>query len=69
MFTPKANSKQKCVKRHKNAKIEVLSGDTVLLSKRKQRVAPGEMENITITKSMLEKAGAELTVNIGREDQ
>ena len=53
----------------RNAKIEVLSGDTVLLSKRKQRVAPGEMENITITKSMLEKAGAELTVNISREDQ
>ena len=25
MFTPKANSKQKCVKRHKNAKIEVLT--------------------------------------------
>ncbi len=41
----------------------------MLLSKRKQCVAPGEMENITITKSMLEKAGAELTVNIGREDQ
>ena len=52
----------------RNAKIEVLSGDEVLLTKRKQRVAPGEMENITVTRSMLEKAGPELVVRINRED-
>ncbi|MCR5694273.1 MAG: FAD-dependent oxidoreductase [Clostridia bacterium] len=52
----------------RNAKIEIISGGETLLSKKKQRVAPGEMENITVTKAMLQKAGPEITVRIAKED-
>ena len=38
----------------KNVKIVVKSGDKVLVEKKKQKVAPGEMETIKITKDMLE---------------
>lgn len=38
----------------KNVKINVFSGDTLLMSKRKQKVAPGEMENIVIKREMLD---------------
>lgn len=38
----------------KSVKINVFSGDTLLMSKRKQKVAPGEMENIVIKRKMLD---------------
>ena len=38
----------------KSVKINVFSGDTLLMSKRKQKVAPGEMENIVIKHEMLD---------------
>lgn len=38
----------------KSVKINVFSGDTLLMSKRKQKVAPGEMENIVIKREMLD---------------
>ena len=38
----------------KSVKINVFSGDTLLMSKRKQKVAPGEMENIVIKCEMLD---------------
>ena len=38
----------------KNVKINVFSGDTLLMSKRKQKVAPGEMGNIVIKREMLD---------------
>ncbi|MBQ1934602.1 MAG: FAD-dependent oxidoreductase, partial [Clostridia bacterium] len=41
---------------YKNVKINVMCGDTLLLSKKKQKVAPGEMEKITIKKELLENA-------------
>ena len=41
---------------YKNVKINVTCGDTLLLSKKKQKVAPGEMEKITIKKELLENA-------------
>ena len=41
---------------YKNVKINVACGDTLLLSKKKQKVAPGEMEKITVKKELLENA-------------
>ena len=38
----------------KSVKINVFSGDTLLMSKRKQKVAPGEMENIVIKHETLD---------------
>ena len=39
---------------YKNVKIHVTDGDTVLLSKKKQKVAPGEMESITLKRELLD---------------
>ena len=41
---------------YKNAKILVRDGDKVVLSKRKPRLAPGEMEYVTITAEQLKNA-------------
>ncbi|NCC86645.1 MAG: FAD-binding protein [Clostridia bacterium] len=40
---------------YKNSKVVVSVGDEVLYEKRKQKLAPGEMENVTLTTKMLEK--------------
>lgn len=39
---------------YKNVRITVSSGDTILLSKKKLKVAPGEMESITLKAAQLE---------------
>ncbi|MBQ2811745.1 MAG: FAD-dependent oxidoreductase [Clostridia bacterium] len=41
---------------YKNVMIKVSDGDNVLLSKKKIKVAPGEMESVTLKKEMLENA-------------
>lgn len=41
---------------YKNAKINVTDGDTLILSKRKPKLAPGEMESITIKREQLQGA-------------
>ncbi len=41
---------------YKNAKINVTDGDTLILSKRKQKLAPGEMESITLKREQIEGA-------------
>lgn len=38
-----------------NSKVVVSVGDEVLYERRKQKLAPGEMENVTLTAKMLEK--------------
>ena len=38
---------------YRNVKIVVKDGDTVLISRKKQKVAPGEMETVTLTAEML----------------
>ena len=40
---------------YRNIKIVVRDGENVLISKKKQKVAPGEMETVTLTKEMIEK--------------
>ncbi|MBQ1230813.1 MAG: pyridine nucleotide-disulfide oxidoreductase, partial [Clostridia bacterium] len=40
---------------YKNVKITVKSGDDVIISKKKVRVAPGEMESIKLRASDIEK--------------
>ena len=40
----------------KNVKINVYDGETLLLSRKKQKVAPGEMEKLTLKKELLESA-------------
>jgi hypothetical protein len=41
---------------YRNVKIEVLNGEEVLISKKKQKVAPGEMESILLKREMLENS-------------
>ncbi len=38
---------------YKNAKINVTDGDTLILSKRKQKLAPGEMQSITLKREQI----------------
>ncbi len=40
----------------KNVKIHVHDGETLLLSRKKQKVAPGEMEKLTLKKELLDSA-------------
>lgn len=47
----------------RNVKIEVLCGDDTVISKKKQKVAPGEMENLVIGKKIIESCD-ELTFKI-----
>ena len=51
---------------YKNVKIQLKHGDKVLLEKKKQKVAPGEMETITLTAKLLSECGdgADLTLGI-----
>ncbi|MBE6609635.1 MAG: FAD-binding protein [Ruminococcaceae bacterium] len=42
----------------RDKKVTVKAGDSVLISKKKQKLAPGEMETVKLTKEMLENAGA-----------
>ncbi len=41
---------------YKNVKVTVKNGDTVLLSKKRPKVAPGEMETVVIKREMLDGA-------------
>ena len=43
---------------YKNAKITVKSGEDIILQKKKEKLAPGEMECIKLTKEMLSGAHA-----------
>ena len=51
---------------YKDVKIQLKHGDKVLLEKKKQKVAPGEMETITLTAKLLSECGdgADLTLGI-----
>ena len=40
---------------YRNVKIVVRDGENVIISKKKQKVAPGEMETVTLTKEIIEK--------------
>ena len=44
---------------YRDVKIVVRDGDNVLVSKKKQKVAPGEMETVTLTKQMIESLGTD----------
>ena len=49
----------------RDVKVTVRSADgELLLAKRKQKVAPGEMESVTVTKDMILKAGGELSFSL-----
>ncbi len=47
-----------------NVKLFVKCGDTVLATAKRLRVAPGEMEKLTITADMLRTAAGEITVSV-----
>ena len=55
---------------YKNVIIEVKDGDTVLLSRKKQKVAPGEMESLILSPELLQKIqhGA-VTVTLSEQGQ
>ena len=50
----------------RDMKVTVKVGDKVLISKKKQKLAPGEMETVTLTAQMIESIG-EGSVEIGLE--
>ncbi len=52
---------------YRDKKITVRLGGEVIISKKKQKLAPGEMESITLTSAMLDGADGK-TVEIGVED-
>ena len=47
--------------------IVVRSGEEILAKKKKQKLAPGEMETVTLTAAMLERAGEKITVSVEDE--
>ena len=47
----------------RNVRVNVYDGDTLILSKKKQKVAPGEMETLKLTREMVEHAN-ELTLRL-----
>lgn len=50
---------------YRNLRIVVKDGDNVIINKKKQKVAPGEMETVTLTSAMLASlTGAELSFGI-----
>lgn len=49
---------------YKPAKVEVVSGDTVLFSKKKQIMTPGEMEKITLPAEKLEFADGQIHLRV-----
>ena len=52
----------------RDVKIVVKAGERVLLEKRKQKVAPGEMETVILTADMLSSLGENETVTFSLED-
>ena len=53
---------------YRDVKIVVKDGERVLLEKRKQKVAPGEMETVVLTEDMLKSCGANATLTFSLED-
>ena len=55
---------------YKNVIIEVKDGDTILLSRKKQKVAPGEMESLVLSPELMQKIqhGA-VTVTLSEQGQ
>lgn len=43
--------------------VTIRSGDTLLYKKKKIKLAPGEMETVTLTEEMIKNAGGEITVS------
>ena len=53
---------------YKNVKLQLKHGDKVLLEKKKQKVAPGEMETITLTAKLLRECGDGADLRLGIEE-
>ncbi|MDR2446987.1 MAG: FAD-dependent oxidoreductase [Treponema sp.] len=55
---------------YKTSKIEVKSGDTMIASFKREHLAPGEMEKITLPKSLFERVGdAPLVVSVNSAER
>ena len=53
---------------YKDVKIQIKHGDKVLLEKKKQKVAPGEMETVTLTAKILSECGDGAYLTLGIEE-
>ena len=53
---------------YRDVKIVVRSGDRVLLEKKKQKVAPGEMETVLLTDKLLAECDADSVITFALED-
>ena len=49
---------------YKSSIIELFSGDKLLASFKREHMAPGEMEHVTVLKSVLESANGELSLSV-----
>ena len=49
---------------YRNVRIVVKNGDSILISKKKQKVAPGEMETVTLKAEQLENISGTLTFSL-----
>ena len=53
---------------YRDVKIVVRNGDRVILEKKKQKVAPGEMETVILTADMLSSCDKNATLTFSLED-
>ena len=53
---------------YRNVKLVVKNGDVTVLEKKKQKVAPGEMETLTLTAKLLAECGDGATLTFGIEE-
>ena len=49
---------------YRNARIVVRSGGETLISRKKQKLAPGEMESVKLTAEMIERCGSEIEFSL-----
>ena len=53
---------------YRDVKIVVKAGDRVILEKKKQKVAPGEMESVILTEKLLEGCSTDSTLTFALEE-
>ena len=53
---------------YRNIKITVKAGDKILLEKKKEKVAPGEMETLILSEKLLDSCAPDATITFGLEE-
>ena len=53
---------------YRNIKITVKAGDKILLEKKKEKVAPGEMETLILSEKLLDSCAPDATITFALEE-